>query len=178
MTAAPGLAAAVLALGLALGPTAASAQSSKPYVVLGAGVSAVKLDCGGALPCDRSDSGFKLMVGTRGPENLALEGGYWSFGKARVGNAEVGVDGLGLTVALHDDFAPEWTAAGRLGFGSFKSEGGGSHSRKSAMLYGLSIGHRLTPQLAVELFFDTARPKLGGSNARLQLMGVQATMGF
>jgi opacity protein-like surface antigen len=169
--------AAVVGAAAALAPAGARAEAG-PYLVLSAGISQIKVACGGATPCDTKDNGFKILLGTRGPANVALEGGYWNFGQARVGTGSAKVDGFGVTVALHDDFQPEWTAAGRLGFASLKGSGAALGGSNTTPIYGFSLGYRLTPKITLEGAIDAARPKFEGARTNVQLLGAHVSISF
>lgn len=172
-------AASALACMTALFPAGAqAAEVGAPYLVLSAGASKIKGACGSTTPCDTTGNGFKVLLGTRSPANVALEGGYWNFGKATVGTQSAKVDGFGLAVALHDDFHPEWTAAGRLGLASLKGSGGGLSGSNTTLVYGFSLGYRITPQLTLEGAIDAARPKFDGTRTSVQLLGAHVSITF
>lgn len=178
--------AALFAAGLvfaAAAPSTAQAQAPAKtvegmYLVVSAGPSKVKVACGSASPCDTGGNGFKLLLGQRSPANVALEGGVWNFGKATVGTASAKVDGFGITAALHDDFHPGWTAAGRVGIASLKGSGAALSSRNTTPIYGFSLGARLTQQITLEGAIDLARPKFNGQRVPVQMLGVHLSLSF
>jgi hypothetical protein len=162
-----------------------SAQAGA-YGTISFGPSKLKFSCDGTTSCDTSSNGFKLLGGYRGPENVGLEGVYWNFGKAKatVGSesATAKVDGFGMTVALHDDFAPDWTAAGRFGIARLKAKGSGpgvsASSTNTTLIGGLSLGYKLAPTLVLEGSFDYARPKFDGERVVTSMFGIGATLSF
>lgn len=169
---------ALAAAGALAGAAAPARAAEGMYLIVSAGPSKVKVSCGSASPCDTGGNGFKLLLGQRSPANVALEGGVWNFGKASVGTASAKVDGYGITAALHDDFHPGWTAAGRVGIASLKGSGAALSSRNTTPIYGFSLGARLTQQITLEGAIDAARPKFNGQRVPVQMIGVHIALSF
>jgi OOP family OmpA-OmpF porin len=149
--------------------TAASAQT---YGVISAGSSHLNADCTGAASCDRNDTAFKLLLGYKFTPNLALEGGYLSFGKATASDSTTSVkittDGLAIGGAYHADLAPDWNLVVRLGLVSMKTKvdatvvegGSGTDSDRNVVLYtGLGVGYKINKQLSADLSLDLSKSK-------------------
>jgi OmpA-OmpF porin, OOP family len=182
------LAAAALAL--------SSAASAQVYGVVSAGVSKLKIDCGDAQVCDKSDTAFKVLGGYKFTPNVAVEAGYMSFGKAKLRDSgvslDVGVTGFGVGAAFHQDFASNWNFVARLGLAQMKTKldasvsglGSGSESDSNAQLYGgLGVGYNITKQLSIDGAWDFAKSKydkngidLGSGNVNAFSLGL--TFGF
>ena len=170
------------AIALACLTTAASAASNDddpnaigPYLGAAYGLSHYsKVDCSGAVSCDNTPEGFKLIGGLPMSKNIALELQYVRYGK---GDAlfQSGVRGswegrhFGVGVASIGNFGQRWTGIARAGLaenkakltGSVPGLGSGSISENHVSVYaGGSIGFRVTPQLTVEAGLDLTRFEL------------------
>ena len=158
------LAAAALAL--------SGAASAQTYATVSFGSSNIKLDCAGAEVCDKSDAAFKLLGGYKFTPNVAAEVGYMSFGKAKIRDAgeslDVGVTGVGVGVAFHQDLSANWNFVGRLGLAQMKTKldasiaglGSGSDSDSNAQLYGgLGVGYKINKQVSIDGAWDFTKGK-------------------
>lgn len=169
---------------LALAALALSgAAAAQGYGVVSAGVSKVDIDCAGAARCDTSDTAFKLLGGYKFNPNFAIEGGYMSFGKAKVRDPlldlDVTVNGFGIGGAFHQDLSADWNFVARLGLAQMKTKlsipGTGSDSDSNAALYGgLGIGYKLNKQMSVDASFDFSKGKYNKNGVDLGSANVNA----
>lgn len=180
------LAAAALAL--------SGAASAQVYGVVSAGVSKHDVDCAGTVSCDKSGSAFKVLGGYKFNPNVALEGGYMSFGKTKAVVNELGVDvdldidirGIGIGAAFHQEFATNWNFVGRLGLAQMKSKitasaGGFSSSdndSKAKLYGGLGIGYKLTKQLSLDAAWDFSQGEFQGEKDNVNAFSLGLTFGF
>jgi OOP family OmpA-OmpF porin len=172
--------------------TLAGAASAQTYVAVSVGASDHDLGCGGATVCDESGTAFKLLGGYRFAPNLALEGGYMSYGKSKARDAGLGigldttVDGFGIGGAFHHDFTPNWNFVARLGLAQMKAKlkatsGGasGSDSDSSAQLYGgLGLGYKLNKQMSIDGAWDFSRAKYSGEKLDVSALSLGLTFSF
>ena len=159
--------------------------SAQGYAALSVGASKLSLDCTGTTTCDNTGAGAKLLGGYQFDSGLAVEIGYFNFGKgkAAVGNvsAEIENSGIGGGVAFHRDLARNIPFVARLGLARMKTRingnvaglGSASTSDTNISLYGgRGIGYRLDDEITVEVAWDYGRAKydknglstLGGIN--------------
>lgn len=176
--------------------TLASASAcAQGYVGAGVGPSKINVDCTGTITCDKTDTGYKLYGGFRFPNQLAVEGVYFDWGKATgtgtieglgTGSGEVKASGFGIGVAYFVPFATNWTGVGRLGVAQTKGkttltgEGTISDSFTGTFpYYGLGIAYNFTPNLAVTGEADFSRVKYTDADkANVQLLSVGIRYSF
>jgi len=107
--------------------------SAQAYAGFGAGMSKLDVDCAGLTACDTNSTGYKLYGGYRFQNNLAVEGVYVDWGKAKgtgsisindpafgsltgTGQGDVKATGFGLGVAYLLPFVTaDWSGVARLG---------------------------------------------------------------
>jgi OmpA-OmpF porin, OOP family len=170
------------------------AASAQVYGVVSAGVSKHDVDCADTVSCDKSGSAFKVLGGYKFNPNVALEGGYMSFGKTKAVVNESGVDvdlglnvsGIGIGAAFQQDFATNWNFVGRLGLAQMKSKltasaGGFSASdsdSKTKLYGGLGIGYKLTKQLSLDAAWDFSQGEFQGEKGSVSALSLGLTFGF
>lgn len=184
-------AATVLALAALAGTFAfadpATASDHRLYLAASGGASIYDVDCRGSSTCDRVDRAGRAAVGFFVAHNLAIEATVVDFGSAF---ASRGADsqrwrarlaGVGLAVPL--DFGGPWSGLLRFGVASVHT----TSDRGSAGVFvrstgnsaegyaGLAVAYALTPQVALELAFDSTRAEVAGSAGRVDALtfGVQ-----
>lgn len=181
-----GRAAAALALAAAAG-SAAAQSDHRFYLAASGGSSIYDVDCRGSTTCDRVDRAGRAAVGFFVAPNLALEATFMDFGRAAAGRGadsqtwRVRLAGVGLAVPL--DFGGPWSGLLRLGVASVRTvsdRGSGlavsRSTGNSAEGYGgFAVAYALTPQVALELAFDSTRGEVGGTAGRVDALsfGVQ-----
>ncbi len=147
-----------------------------------------------SFPCDRSSNHFKVTgaygFGNGWDAQLAyLHGGNFQGGHPIPGGGEFGgtfrVDGIGLTAGYRWEFAPGWSAVGRLGASSMRTRFEYANAllpdvSKSTVqpLAGIGIGYAVTPQLRVGVDYDVTRFKVYTRNGSLRMLGVAAQFSF
>ncbi|MDH4060460.1 MAG: porin family protein [Aquincola sp.] len=184
-----------LLVGLAALAFAAGA-SAQGYGVISAGVSKLSVDCAGAPTCDKSDTAFKLLGGYMLNPNLAVEVGYFDFGKAKLGDPTIGtgsitVSAFGGGVAWHQDLSQDWNFVARLGLAQVKTKlsatligvGSGSDSDNKVQAYaGLGVGYKLSKTMSLDLAWDTSRGKYSkngiSESGTVNAYSVGLTFGF
>jgi opacity protein-like surface antigen len=166
------------------------AASAQAYGVISVGSAKQDIDCGGAAVCDESGTAFKLLGGYRVLPNLAVEGGYMSYGKAKASDAGLSADftvnGVGIGAAFHQDIATHWNFVARLGLAQMKTKvnataGGssGSESDSKAQLYGgLGVGYNISKQLSIDAAWDFSQAKVTGFKYDVNAFSVGLTFGF
>lgn len=172
----------------------ANTAMAQGYLVGGAGVSNISLNCNTGAACDKSDVGLKLIGGYQFTNGFAIEVGAMSFG---TGTAKGAVNGIpvtaelkgtsvGVGVAYFADFSPTWQGVARLGVGTNKTEltgsaGGqfGSESKSSSEpYYGFGVAYRLNPVFSVGLDMDFTKFKFDGGGADTRMATVVGRMKF
>lgn len=174
----------------------ATASQADPYVVVSAGVANHDVDCTGTTSCDKRGTGLKLIGGYKLTPNLAVEGGYLSFGKSNfsgfddVGNfvdASVKVSGFGIGAAFHHDLNPNWDLVGRLGLASLDADldaavngdGPVSLGGSSTKLYGgFGMGYKISPNLSLNAAYDFSKVKLLDDDLKVNMFSVGMTYSF
>ncbi len=166
------------------------AASAQVYGTVSAGVSKHDVDCAGTTSCDDTGSAYKVLGGYKFNPNIAIEGGYMNFGKTKAVvdgiELELGVTGVGVGAAFHQDFATNWNFVARLGLVQMKSKltgrsGGASatFSDSGAELYaGLGVGYKLTKQMSLDAAMDFSKGEIDGSKANVAAFSVGLTFGF
>lgn len=171
-----------------------AAASAQGYGVVSVGSSKFSLDCSGATTCDKSDTAYKLLGGYKLNPNLAVEAGFFDFGKARASDATtsatIKVSAFGGGVAWHQDLAPDWNFVGRLGLAQVKTKIGGtlgsvtvSDSDNSVQPYvGLGVGYKLSKNMSLDLAWDASRGKYDknglNESGNVNAVSVGMTFGF
>ena len=186
----------LLAFGAASALLFASGAWAQGYGGIGAGPSRINIDCGGADSCDKTGTGFKVYGGMTFASQFAVEGVYFDWGKARASATDVELGtgalkvkgtGFGIGVAYFPALASNWTGALRLGVARNKGKttadlGGLSASDSFSgtyAYYGLGVGYKLTPNLAVTGEVDFSRLKYTDEDkADTQLLTVGVRYAF
>lgn len=150
----------------------AAAASAQTYAVASVGSATLNVDCTGAATCDKSDTAVKLIFGYKFNPNLAVELGYFDFGKARASgsgvSAEIGNTAVGLGLAYHQEMAPNWNFVARLGAAQMKTKitgaivglGSGSDSDNNMTAYGgLGIGYMFSKSVSLGAAWDFSKSK-------------------
>lgn len=150
----------------------AAATSAQTYGVLSVGSAKLNVDCTGVATCDKTDTAIKLIGGYKFMPNLAVELGYFDFGKAKATDggvsAEIGNTAIGLGLAYHQDLAPNWNFVARLGVAQMKTKisgtivglGSGSESDNNITAYGgLGVGYKFTKSLSLGAAWDFSKSK-------------------
>jgi OOP family OmpA-OmpF porin len=172
----------------------AGAAHAEGYFGVGGGVTSNDVDCTGASSCDRTATGLKLFGGYKFNRTLAIEGGYYNFGKV---TATVPVDFFDVdvavkpvayvvNVALHGDLTPQVNVVGRLGVASTHLRVDGStqgitvtDSENSTQPFtGFGIGYRLNPTMTMGLDADFTRAKYDGESISVQLYTASFSWSF
>ena len=177
-----------LAFALAAACAPAAAQSDHRFYFAASGGSSIyDVDCRGSTTCDRVDRAGRAAAGFFVAPNLAIEATFIDFGRAFASRGadrqdwRVRLAGVGLAVPL--DFGGPWSGLLRLGIASVRTvsdRGAGvvvsSSTGNTAEGYGgIAIAHSLTPQVALELAFDSSRGAVAGTGGRVDALtfGVQ-----
>lgn len=178
--------------------TLSTAASAQLYGVGSVGLSRFDTDCSGTASCDKSDTAFKLMGGYKFTPTIAVEVGYFDFGKAKGSalgvNVEEKLNGFGAGAAFHVDLAPSWTGVARLGLAQMKTKLTGSSGATSlsdsdtnTSLYGgLGVGYRLNKQVTIDGAWDFSKAKYNknffgtpiDSSDNVNAFSVGVTFGF
>ncbi len=149
-----------------------------PYVSVSAGSSTVDA-CDGVANCDDGSSGFKLLGGYKFNPNLAIEGGYFDFGKASAGGETLKANGFGVGGAFHHDINSDFNLVGRLGVANMKADDSDSSSESSTQLYGgIGLGYKVAPNWSVDAAYDFSKIKLSGEKFDVHLFSVGLTFAF
>lgn len=173
----------LIALAALAASNIAAAQVATPfYAGLQVGTSRSNLDCTGATDCKKNDTGIKVYGGYKFTPEWAAELSYTDFGKIRGTDsgitAEWKTSSVGLGVAYHATFTPEWSGLARFGVASNEakvsaSSGGlsGSDSQRKTKPYlGLGVGYALTKQATLTGNWDWTESEVsgGGETAKLK----------
>ncbi len=153
-------------------PAAASAQG---YVGAAVGAARINVDCSDLDSCDKTSTGWKAFGGWRVHPNLAVEAVYMDFGKVKASDFDEELDAtirgsakgrsLGLGVAASADVGGGLSAVARLGFARNRLElsasalGVSESDTTSATrpYFGLGLGYKVTPNVSIDVGFDTTR---------------------
>jgi OOP family OmpA-OmpF porin len=174
--------------------TLSSAALAQGYVGLGAGPTRLNVDCSDTITCDKTGTGFKLYGGFKFTPNVALEGNYFDFGKAKatvdtgVGVASVNLKtkGYGVGGAFFGEFAPNFTGVARVGVASVKATAdaalgslSGSDSESTTQLYiGLGAGYTVMKGLSIDAGIDFSKSKYAGESGNVHLLSIGASYSF
>jgi OOP family OmpA-OmpF porin len=136
---------------------AASAQAADFYIGASGGTTDWKVADEPGASIDKSDTGYKFMLGAQFHPNFALEGGYVDLGKAKYSGAYVGdikgtgwfVDAVGLW-----PMSPQWTLLGKVGVFNGKAKGtvvglGSASDSGTDAKFGLGVQYSLSKNLAL-----------------------------
>lgn len=157
----------------------ASVSHASPYVSISAGSSTVDA-CEGAANCDDGSTGFKLLGGYKFNPNLAVEGGYFDFGKASAAGNTFKVNGFGIGGAFHYDVNSDFGVVARLGVANVKGEASASSSSEtSSQLYGgLGLGYKVAPNWSVDAAYDFSKAEFSGEKFNVHMFSVGLTFAF
>ena len=174
---------------------AAGAAHAEGYAGLAAGVARVEVDCEGATVCDRSDTAAKVFGGYKFTPNIALEGTYFNFGKAKFAGpvpglgtvtGDIKASGLGIGAAFFGQFGSDWSGVARLGIASIKTKvsasasgaSGSDDETKAQPYFGLGLGYAVTKSMTVDLAADFTRGEYAGEKANIRAVTLGATFSF
>ena len=158
--------------------------------MISAGTSRHDVDCEGAATCDKSGTAFKLLGGYKFRPNLALEGGYMSFGKSKFADSgaslNLTVSGFGVGGAFHQDLAKDWNFVARLGLAQMKTKAdatlgtaSGSDSESNAQLYGgLGLGYKLNKQVSIDAAWDFSKGEYANQKGNVNAFSLGLTFDF
>lgn len=159
----------------------ACASYASPYVSISAGSSTVDA-CDGVPNCDDGSTGFKLLGGYKLNPNVAVEAGYFDFGKAEGSGLALKANGFGVGGAFHYDVNSDFGVVGRLGVARMKGKGDDgtdSVSESSTQLYGgLGLGYKFVPNWSVDAAYDFSKIKLDGEKTNVHMFSVGVTFAF
>lgn len=157
----------------------AGVSAASPYVSASAGSSTVDA-CEGASNCDDGSTGFKILGGFKFNPNMAIEGGYFDFGKASSLGDTFKVNGFGVGGAFHFDVNSDFGVVARLGVANMKGEASASSSSEtSTQLYGgLGLGYKVAPNWSVDAAYDFSKAKFAGEKVDAHMFSVGVTFGF
>ena len=152
--------------------TFSAGASAQGYGAVSVGIARLNVDCSGTSSCDKSDTAFKLLGGYKFIPSVALEVGYFNFGKATAAASGVNVGiknaGFGVGAAFHQDLGSDWNAVARLGIAQIRTKidasvsgaGAGSDTDSNAALYGgLGVGYKLTKTTSIDVVWDFSKSK-------------------
>lgn len=175
---------------------AGQAALAQGYMGIAGGRSHINIGCEGADSCDKTDTGWKLYGGWRWPSGLAVEVGYFDWGKARgsgsdptigTGTLEVHGTGFGAGVAYFMPLTTAWNCVGRLGVArntgkttatlNGLSASGTYHSTEPYVGAGggYSVGNTMTITVEADFSRLTYAPD---EKARTQLLSLGARWSF
>ena len=154
---------------------------AQAYVVGGAGIGHVGVDCTFASPCDNSNVAFKLAGGYGFGNGLAAEFGYISFGKSKYRtfglNGETKVGGFIVGAAYNAEVAKDFGLTARLGLTRLRTKGGGeiaslidgpdsqTHTRP---YLGVAANYAVAKNVKIEAAADFARAKWDDDTASVR----------
>ncbi len=182
------------AAALAVSGVACAQQSPSFYVAATGGVASADIDCEG-LPCDKRDTGWKLLAGVKVHPNVAIEVQAHSFGEfsARIPGFLVGTafdpelkiktSGFGAGVALSAPLGANAEGFLRLGVASNKAksslESVGSIDDTATKPYaGVGIAYRVTPSVALRAEVESTQFKPADDNLRVTMFSAGLTFSF
>ena len=143
--------------------------------------------CRSVQECDRTGNAFKLIGGYKLTPSLAVEGGYWNYGRLtgrRNGTTtELAASAFGAGLAYHHPFAPQWQGLARLGLSAMDAKlsvnGATVAQESSAQFYGgLSLGYVLAPNIALDGGWDFSFGSVNGSNFDINAVSLGLRVGF
>ena len=174
---------------------ASGGTMAQGYVGAAIGASNVDFDCSGLSTCDRSGIAAKVFGGYKFTPHIAIEGTYFSFGKAQVaffdpglGNvtADLKAAGLGIGAAFFGQFSQDWSGVARVGVASIKSEidvaassgSGRLDDSKAQPYFGLGVGYALSKSATLDVAADFSRAEIAAEKADLRALTVGVTFSF
>jgi hypothetical protein len=143
--------------------------------------------CRSVQECDRTGNAFKLIGGYMVTPSLAVEGGYWNYGRLtgeRNGvTTKLNASAFGAGLAYHHPFAPKWQGVARLGLSAMDAKlsnnAGFSVKESSAQFYGgLSLGYVLAPNMALDGGWGFSFGSVNGSNFDINAVSLGLRVGF
>lgn len=143
--------------------------------------------CRNVQECDRTGTAIKLVGGYKVSPALAVEAGYWNYGRLtgeRFGvTTELEASAFGAGLAYHHVFAPKWLGIARLGLSAMDAKlsnnAGFTAQESSAQFYGgLSLGYALAPNIALDGAWDFAFASVNGSNVEINAVSLGLRVGF
>lgn len=156
------LVAALMLAGIALSASA----SAQTYVAATVGQAKVDLDCAGVTNCKTSDTAIKLLGGYNFTQNLGVEAGYFSLGKAGgdVGGfateyKATGVDVVGVVKSTPSN---GWVGFGKVGIAYIRAEASvnsstvkGSITRNSTKpVFGLGATYQISNNMNIRAEYE------------------------
>ncbi|HET7868359.1 MAG TPA: outer membrane beta-barrel protein [Burkholderiaceae bacterium] len=143
--------------------------------------------CRSVQECDRTGNAFKLIGGYKLTPSLAVEGGYWNYGRLtgrRNGTTtELEASAFGAGLAYHHPFSTQWQGVARLGLSAMDAKlsinGATAVQESSAQFYGgLSLGYVLAPNIALDGGWDFSFGSVNGSNFDINAVSLGLRVGF
>ncbi len=181
-------------LGVMAGTGAAAAGAQSFSIGVAAGPDQGRVDCVASFPCDRSSSHWKLSGAWRFVDDWEAQLSYFGGGRFRGGDpipseGDFGgtfrVEGIGLTAGYRWNFAPGWSAVGRLGAASTRTRfeyanalAGDVSKTTLQPLAGIGIGYALTPSVRIGVDYDVTRFKVYRTQGSLRMLGLAAQFSF
>lgn len=175
--------------------SAGSAAAAADFTVgASAGFARGRVDCIASMPCDRSDSGFKVYGGYRIAQSADLRLTYFDGGRFKGGDVtplgtEFGgtfkVSGVGLSAGYLWSFTPAWSLYAQAGVASVHTRfeyadpfSGNVSKTTTEPTAGLSLGYAVTPAVRLGLDYDVTRFKAHETRGSLHMLGVSAQYAF
>lgn len=159
----------------------AGVAQASPYVTGSFGSSTVDA-CSGGSGCDDSSTGFKILGGYKINPNIAVEAGYFNFGKASAGFETLKATGLGIGAAFHFDTGSDFIVFGRLGVADMEAKASdptGSISDSSNQLYGgIGLGYKLSATTTIDASYDFSKIDFFGGEFDVNMFSVGLTFSF
>jgi OOP family OmpA-OmpF porin len=159
----------------------AGVAQASPYVTGSLGTSTVDA-CDGVDDCDDGSTGFKILGGYKFNPNIAVEAGYFSFGKASAGGETLKATGLGIGGAFHYDTGSDFVVFGRLGVADMKAKnefGSESFSDSSSQLYGgIGLGYKLSATTTIDASYDFSKIEIVEDEFDVNMFSVGLTFSF
>jgi len=164
---------------------------AQAYVVAGAGIGHVGVDCTLASPCDNSNVAFKLQGGYGFGNGLAAELGYISFGKSKFRvldlNGETKVGGFIVGAAYNAEVAKDFGLTARLGLARLRTKGSGEignfiegpDSQTHTKPYlGLAANYAVAKNVKIEAAADFSRAKWDDDTSSVRAFTLGVRYGF
>lgn len=167
-------------------PAAQAATPHPSYAALGIALTKSDWPCSADLECDQDHSGLRLLLGHRVWRNLAVEGGYFNFGKLKgVEGRYLETTAFGAGVAWHQPLFWRLTGTLRAGAASVKTRGYGvatassdDGSQRMQAYAGAGLSLALAPQLALDLGWDTTEARFNRVKSRVHMYSLGASLHF
>jgi OOP family OmpA-OmpF porin len=159
----------------------AGVAHASPYVTGSFGTSTVDI-CDDFDNCDDGSTGFKILGGYKFTPNIAVEAGYFNFGKATVDGDTLKATGLGIGGAFHYDTGSDFVVFGRLGVADMEakaSSGTESLSESSSQLYGgIGLGYKLSANSTIDASYDFSKIEIVENEFDVHMFSVGLTFSF